>query len=82
MTQQRGTSYTLLAIDSFLSLFSSLTCHLLVLDVFISAVTRTPLGGFNGSLASLPATKLGSIAIEGKETATDSLIANGQLIRV
>ncbi|KAG0173447.1 erg10, acetyl-CoA C-acetyltransferase [Apophysomyces sp. BC1034] len=34
------------------------------LDVYISAVSRTPLGGFNGSLASLPATKLGSIAIE------------------
>jgi acetyl-CoA acetyltransferase len=34
-------------------------------DVYIAAAVRTPLGGFNGSLASLPATKLGSIAIEG-----------------
>ncbi|KAG2180820.1 hypothetical protein INT43_008399, partial [Umbelopsis isabellina] len=34
------------------------------LDVYISAVVRTPMGGFNGSLASLPATKLGSIAIK------------------
>ncbi|KAI8070923.1 Thiolase, N-terminal domain-containing protein [Gongronella butleri] len=34
-------------------------------DVYIAAAVRTPLGGFNGSLASLPATKLGSLAIEG-----------------
>ncbi|KAL9540952.1 erg10, acetyl-CoA C-acetyltransferase [Mucor bainieri] len=33
-------------------------------DVYISAVSRTPIGGFNGSLASLQATKLGSLAIE------------------
>ncbi|RUS14593.1 Thiolase, N-terminal domain-containing protein [Endogone sp. FLAS-F59071] len=33
-------------------------------DVYISAVARTPIGGFNGSLASLTTTKLGSIAIE------------------
>ncbi|RIB17380.1 Thiolase, N-terminal domain-containing protein [Gigaspora rosea] len=33
-------------------------------DVYIAAVVRTPLGGFNGSLASLSATQLGSIAIE------------------
>ncbi|KAI8377615.1 Thiolase, N-terminal domain-containing protein [Radiomyces spectabilis] len=33
-------------------------------DVYIAAAQRTPLGGFNGSLASLPATKLGSLAIE------------------
>ncbi|KAI7902515.1 Thiolase, N-terminal domain-containing protein [Cokeromyces recurvatus] len=33
-------------------------------DVYISAVSRTPIGGFNGSLASLSATKLGSLAIE------------------
>ncbi|CAG8500808.1 24269_t:CDS:2 [Cetraspora pellucida] len=33
-------------------------------DVYIAAFARTPLGGFNGSLASLSATKLGSIAIE------------------
>jgi acetyl-CoA C-acetyltransferase len=36
------------------------------LEVYIAAAVRTPLGGFNGSLASLAATKLGSIAIEGK----------------
>ncbi|KAI9491412.1 Thiolase, N-terminal domain-containing protein [Zychaea mexicana] len=33
-------------------------------EVFIAAAIRTPLGGFNGSLASLSATKLGSLAIE------------------
>ncbi|KAL7315704.1 erg10, acetyl-CoA C-acetyltransferase [Mucor circinelloides] len=33
-------------------------------EVYIAAAVRTPLGGFNGSLASLTATKLGSIAIE------------------
>ncbi|CAG8555000.1 11352_t:CDS:2 [Paraglomus brasilianum] len=33
-------------------------------DVYIAAVARTPLGGFNGSLASFSATKLGSIAVE------------------
>lgn len=34
------------------------------LNVYISAVSRTPIGGFNSSLASLQATTLGSIAIE------------------
>ncbi|KAI8636505.1 Thiolase, N-terminal domain-containing protein [Parasitella parasitica] len=33
-------------------------------EVYIATAVRTPLGGFNGSLASLTATKLGSIAIE------------------
>ncbi|CAI9286664.1 unnamed protein product [Lactuca saligna] len=33
-------------------------------DVCIVGVARTPLGGFLGSLSSLPATKLGSIAIQ------------------
>ncbi|KAI7905012.1 Thiolase, N-terminal domain-containing protein [Cokeromyces recurvatus] len=33
-------------------------------EVYIAAAVRTPLGGFNGSLASLAATQLGSIAIE------------------
>ncbi|CAG8459191.1 7976_t:CDS:10 [Gigaspora rosea] len=33
-------------------------------DIYIAAVVRTPLGGFNGSLASLSATQLGSIVIE------------------
>lgn len=39
----------------------------LSIDAYIAAAVRTPLGGFNGSLASLSATKLGSIAIEGKK---------------
>ncbi|KAG5596502.1 hypothetical protein H5410_037734 [Solanum commersonii] len=34
-------------------------------DVCIVGVARTPMGSFLGSLSSLPATKLGSIAIEG-----------------
>ncbi|XP_039031405.1 acetyl-CoA acetyltransferase, cytosolic 1 isoform X1 [Hibiscus syriacus] len=33
-------------------------------DVCVVGVARTPMGGFLGSLSSLPATKLGSIAIE------------------
>ncbi|XP_019163958.1 PREDICTED: acetyl-CoA acetyltransferase, cytosolic 1-like [Ipomoea nil] len=33
-------------------------------DVCIVGVARTPMGGFLGSLSSLPATKLGSLAIE------------------
>lgn len=35
------------------------------IDVCIVGVARTPMGGFLGSLSSLSATKLGSIAIEG-----------------
>lgn len=31
----------------------------------IASAVRTPIGSFQGSLASLPATKLGSIAIKG-----------------
>ncbi|GAA0164933.1 acyltransferase [Lithospermum erythrorhizon] len=34
-------------------------------DVCIVGVARTPMGAFLGSLSSLPATKLGSIAIQG-----------------
>ncbi|MQL71899.1 hypothetical protein Taro_004214 [Colocasia esculenta] len=34
-------------------------------DVCIVGIARTPMGGFLGSLSSLSATKLGSIAIEG-----------------
>ncbi|GAA5802696.1 erg10, acetyl-CoA C-acetyltransferase [Helicostylum pulchrum] len=33
-------------------------------EAYIAAAVRTPLGGFNGSLSSLAATKLGSLAIE------------------
>jgi len=32
-------------------------------DVFIVSAARTPIGSFRSSLSSLPATKLGSIAI-------------------
>uniref|UniRef100_A0A5G2R766 Acetyl-CoA acetyltransferase 1 n=1 Tax=Sus scrofa TaxID=9823 RepID=A0A5G2R766_PIG len=34
-------------------------------EVVIVSATRTPIGSFLGSLSSLPATKLGSIAIQG-----------------
>lgn len=34
-------------------------------EVFIVAAVRTPIGSFGGSLADIPATKLGSIAIKG-----------------
>lgn len=34
-------------------------------EVYIVAATRTPIGSFNGSLSSVVATKLGSIAIKG-----------------
>ena len=33
-------------------------------DVFIVSSVRTPIGSFRGSLAPLPATRLGSIAIK------------------
>uniref|UniRef100_A0A2P2MCI0 Thiolase N-terminal domain-containing protein n=1 Tax=Rhizophora mucronata TaxID=61149 RepID=A0A2P2MCI0_RHIMU len=38
-------------------------------DVCIVGVARTPMGGFLGTLSSLSAIKLGSIAIEGLNTA-------------
>ena len=34
-------------------------------EVFIVAAARTPMGSFMGSLATVPATKLGSAAIKG-----------------
>ncbi|MBC7556117.1 MAG: acetyl-CoA C-acetyltransferase, partial [Chryseobacterium sp.] len=34
-------------------------------EVFIVSAVRTPVGSFLGSLAGIPATKLGSIAIKG-----------------
>ena len=43
------------------SIFSSL-----LTDVCVVGVARTPMGGFLGALSSLPATKLGSIAIQGE----------------
>ncbi|ORX93033.1 thiolase [Basidiobolus meristosporus CBS 931.73] len=36
-----------------------------LLDVVITSVARTPVGCFRGSLAKVPATKLGAIAIKG-----------------
>ena len=33
--------------------------------IVIVAAKRTPMGSFGGSLSSIPATKLGSIAIQG-----------------
>jgi acetyl-CoA C-acetyltransferase len=42
-------------------------------DVCIVGVARTPIGALLGSLSSLPATKLGSIAIQG----THPLISSG-----
>lgn len=38
---------------------------IIFVEVYVAAVARTPIGGFNGSLGSLTAPKLGSIAIEG-----------------
>jgi acetyl-CoA C-acetyltransferase len=35
-----------------------------LIDVYVASVARTPLGGFNGSLASLTAVQLGSLAIK------------------
>lgn len=35
-------------------------------DVCIVGVARTPMGGFLGSLSSLSATELGSVAIRGE----------------
>lgn len=34
-------------------------------EVYIVSAVRTPIGSFGGSLASIPATKLGSIAVKG-----------------
>jgi acetyl-CoA C-acetyltransferase len=34
-------------------------------EVYIISAVRTPIGSFGGSLSSLPATKLGSIAVQG-----------------
>ena len=46
-------------------------------DVVITNIKRTPVGSFQGSLASIPATKLGSIAIkaviEEGQISTDSI---------
>lgn len=34
-------------------------------EVVIVSAVRTPMGSFRGSLAAIPATKLGSVAIKG-----------------
>ena len=46
-------------------------------DVVIVSVARTPIGSFMGSLSSIPATKLGSIAIKG---ALDKINLNPSLV--
>ena len=46
-------------------------------DVCIVGVARTPIGALLGSLSSLPATKLGSIAIQGTYPPRHSLASNG-----
>lgn len=43
------------------NLYHLLSCQ----EVVIVGAIRTPIGSFLGSLSSLPATKLGSIAIQG-----------------
>lgn len=54
--------YFMNLVENFI--FSMLT-RLLNTDVCIVGVARTPMGGFLGSLSTLSATKLGSVAIEG-----------------
>ena len=34
-------------------------------EVYIISAVRTPIGGFGGSLAGIPATRLGAVAIKG-----------------
>ncbi len=47
-------------------------------EVFVVSSVRTPIGSFRGSLASLPATKLGSAAI--KEAIARAKIAPEQVL--
>lgn len=49
----------------FWGMLQLVTFPLLLTDVCVVGVARTPMGSFLGGLSSLPATKLGSIAIEG-----------------
>ncbi len=46
-------------------------------EVYIVAAVRTPLGSFGGSLAGVPATKLGAVAIKG---AMDKIKLDGKLV--
>lgn len=39
--------------------------NVLFQEVVIVSAVRTPMGSFKGSLATVPATKLGSVAIKG-----------------
>lgn len=47
-------------------------------EVVIVSAARTPIGSFKGSLSTLPATKLGSIAIKGaiEQAGNDLLKSN------
>ena len=47
-------------------------------EVFIVSAARTPMGSFMGSLASVPATKLGSTAIKG---ALDKISLDPKLVQ-
>jgi hypothetical protein len=50
----------------FWFVLQSPTFSSLLTDVCVVGVARTPIGSFLGALSSLPATKLGSIAIQGE----------------
>lgn len=56
-----------------------LTYLAITADVCIVGIARTPMGGFLGTLSSLSATKLGSIAIEGNAS-TPPLLGDLHLI--
>lgn len=47
-------------------------------EVFIVSAVRTPIGSFLGSLASVPATKLGATAVKG---ALDKINLNPELVQ-
>ena len=49
-------------------------------EVVIASAVRTPIGSFRGSLSSLPATKLGSIAIQ--EAVTRAGLSPEQVIGI
>jgi hypothetical protein len=50
----------------FCFVLQSVTFSSLLTDVCVVGVARTPMGGFLGALSPLPATKLGSIVIQGE----------------
>jgi len=45
-----------------------------VQDVLIASAVRTPLGSFLGSLSSVPATRLGAVAVQAAVEQAGSLI--------